>query len=290
MFKSMEKKLKNSRFIPVLNEYAKNNLEFTDCLMYYSYLISKEKKYGLTVCENSMLYDSVHNCEDELFKAFNLDYKYASEYDSEANFSIKNVAMEGINEILRISGLDKIEISPQYVADYIGSYIAEYLDKIFEEDEMVCIVPYDYYFGKIETSEGTVIKTLYFFHEGLISDVITGYNSEITARRSFYDALLKEGLPKIMRRLSYMEIIFELVKDIWFTQFENENWDYLKYFPVLRRILFQYAETNFYLLLSYASTFNAISEDIYSYYDKNPSDYDKADYSGKIHLYDEFDI
>ena len=268
--------------------YAKDNLKFTDCLVYYSYLKAKEKKTGLTESEKSMLYDSVHNCEDEFFKAFNLDYKYASEYDKEAEFSLENAVMKGVSKILRKSGLDESEVSPQYAADYIGESIAECLDEIFEKGKDTRIINLDYYFGKMETSEGTVIKTLHFYHEGLISDVITKYNPELTARHSFYDTLLSDGLPEIMRRVSYVDIISELVKDIWFAQYENENWDYLKYFPVLRKEFFQYAETNFYYLLSNHSVFNVISDDISAYYEENSSDYDKADYSGKIDLYDDF--
>ena len=290
MFKSMKEKNRNSNFNCNFKEYAKDNLKFTDSLVYYSYLKSKEKKMGLTEDEKSMLYGSVHNCKDELFKAFNLDYKFASEYDKEAEFSLENVVMKGMSKILRKSDIDESEVSPKYAADYIGKSIAECLDEMFEEGKDIRIINPDYYFGKIETSEGIVIKTLHFYHEGLISDVITEYDSEITARHSFYDTLLSKGLHEIMRSVSYTDIISELTKDIWFTQFENENWEYLKYFPVLRKTFFQYAEMNFYYLLSKPSIFNVISDDISAYYEENPSDYDKADYSGKIDLYGVFDI
>lgn len=288
MFKPMEEKIRNSNFMHNFRAYAKDNLKFTDCLVNYSYLKAKEKKNGLIEGEKIMLYGSVHNCEDELFKAFNLDYKYASEYDKEAKFSLEKVVMKGMSKILRKSNLDESDVTPQYAADYIGASITECLDEIFEKGKDTRIIKPDYYFGKIETSKGTVIKTLHFYHEGLLSDVVTKYNSEITARHSFYDTLLTEGLPEIMRRVSYMNIISELVKDIWFTQYENENWEYLKYFPVLRKTFFQYAETNFYYLLSNHSVFNVISDDISTYYEENSSDYDKADYSGKIDLYDDF--
>lgn len=248
MFKPMEEKIRNSNFMHNFRAYAKDNLKFTDCLVNYSYLKAKEKKNGLIEGEKIMLYGSVHNCEVELFKAFNLDYKYASEYDKEAKFSLEKVVMKGMSKILRKSNLDESDVTPQYAADYIGASITECLDEIFEKGKDTRIIKPDYYFGKIETSKGTVIKTLHFYHEGLLSDVVTKYNSEITARHSFYDTLLTEGLPEIMRRVSYMNIISELVKDIWFTQYENENWEYLKYFPVLRKTFFQYAETNFYYL------------------------------------------
>lgn len=285
---SMEERIKNSNFNCNFRAFAKDNLKFTDCFVNYSYLKAKEKKTGLTESEKSMLNDSIHNCEDELFKAFNLDYKYASEYEKEAKFSLENAVMKGMSKILRKSGLDESEVSPQYVADYIGESIAECLDEIFEKGKDTRIINPDYYFGKIETSKGTVIKTLHFYHEGLMSGVITEYDPEITARHSFYNTILSEGLPEIMRRVSYVDIISELAKDIWFTQFENENWDYLKYFPILRKTFFQYAETNFYYLLSNHSVFNVISDDISAYYEENSSDYDKADYSGKIDLYDHF--
>lgn len=288
MFKSMEEKIRNSNFIHNIRAYAKENLKFTDCLVYYSYLKAKEKKTGLIEGEKIMLYGSVHNCEDELFKAFNLDYKYASKYDKEAKFSLEKAVIKGISKILRKSGINESEVSPQYAADYIGDSISKCLDEIFEKGKDIRIIEPDYYFGKIETAKGTVIKTLHFYHEGLISDVITEYDPEITARHSFYDILLSEGLPEIMRRVSYTDIISELAKDIWFTQYENENWEYLKYFPVLRKTFFQYAETNFYYLLSNHSVFNMISDDISTYYEENSSDYDKADYSGKIDLYDDF--
>ena len=288
MFKSMEEKIRNSNFMYNFRAFAKDNLKFTDCLVNYSYLKAKEKKTGLTEGEKTMLYDSVHNCEDELFKAFNLNYKYASKYDKEAKFSLEKVVIKGMSKILRKSGIKESEVSPQYAADYIGASIAECLDEIFEKGKDTRIIKQDYYFGRIETSKGTVIKTLHFYHEGLISNVITEYDPEITSRHSFYDTLLSESLPEIMRRVSYTDIISELAKDIWFTQYENENWEYLKYFPVLRKTFFQYAETNFYYLLSNHSVFNMISDDISTYYEENSSDYDKADYSGKIDLYDDF--
>lgn len=282
MFKSMEEKIRNSNFMHNFRAYAKDNLKFTDCLVNYSYLKAKEKKTGLTDGEKSMLYDSVHKCEDELFKAFNFDYKYASEYDKEAEFSIEKAVMKDMSDILRKSDINELDVTPQYAADYIGASFAECLDEIFEKGKDIRIINPDYYFGKIETSKGIVIKTLHFYHEGLLSDVITKYDSELTSRHSFYDTLLTEGLPEIMRSVSYVDIISELVKDIWFTEFENENWEYLKYFPVLRKSFFQYAETNFYYLLSNHSVFNVILDDISAYYEENSSDYDKADYSGKI--------
>ena len=132
---SMEERIRNSNFMQNFKEFAKKDIKFTDCLVYRSYLKAKEKKTSLTESEKSMLYDSVHNCEDEFFKAFNLDYKYASEYDKEAEFSLENAVMKGISKMLRKSGINESEVSPQYAADYIGESIAECLDEIFEIGE-----------------------------------------------------------------------------------------------------------------------------------------------------------
>lgn len=292
MYNSVDDMMMESNLVDNFLEYAKNHLEFTDCLMYYLYLKNKEMETGLTDGETSMLYGNVHNCNDELFKAFNLDYMYAPKCAKIVCFSLKDFVMHGINEIVKISKLeDEPAANPKCILCAMRGGLIESLNDVFKRVDKQ-IIDYDYFFGKIKTSKGIVIKTLRFHYKINYSDdelckVITEYNSELTSRHSFYSTLLNIGLPEIMRHVSYMDIISELAKDIWFTQFKNENWEYMERFEKLRRFFFRFAETIFYRILCFNKVYNITSNDLRLYYKEKPYDYDKTDYSGKVNLYDD---
>lgn len=292
MYDSIDDMMMESNLIDNFLEYAKVHHDFTDCLIYYLYLRTKEMDIGLTDGEASMLYGSVHNCNDELFRAFNLDYMYAPKCAKIVCFSLEDFIMHGINEIVKISKLeDEPAANPQSILRAMREGLIESLNDVFKRTDKQ-IIDSEYFFGKIETSKGIVIKTLRFHYKMNYSDdelikVITEYNSELTSRNSFYSTLLNIGLPEVMRHVSYMDIISELAKDIWFTQFKNENWKYMKCFTNLRRLFFRFAETIFYRILCFNEVYNTTSNDLRLYYMEKPYDYDKTDYSGKTNHYDD---